>query len=138
MKKITVFAALCCVLFVLSSVTSCVTRIESPSALHSVTAEQYTFMGELKAKLGCNLREADRAVRTAAQNNNLLELSRVNEQKRIRYEYKDVSENRIVIVITAANDNVCDFSLKFGKSGDRDFSRSFLSMVDYEMNRMGR
>ena len=134
MKKI---VALCAVLSTLLFVaTGCVTEVTSPAPTSSVSNEKYGFLGTYTASLGCSMFEADKAIRNAAiLPMHLTELSRINEQNVIAYEYKDLYENRVSVTLSLDNNNQAAIAIKMAKTGDKLFSQKFLNAIDEELHR---
>lgn len=120
----------------LFTATSCITQVQpAPAPGSMVSNERNHTMGAYSATLGCGLIEADKAVRAAAAGRNLIQLSRVNEQERVVYDYKDIYDNRISVTLTLDVNSQTAISIKFGKTGSKDFSKSFLDAIGFELNR---
>ena len=101
----------------------------SPNA--SISNEKYARLsGTYSANLGCSLFEADKAVRAAAPTLNLHELSRENRISSIHGEYKDVYDTRVTVRLDADPNGQAVISIKFAKTGDKEFSQKFLAAID--------
>ena len=97
-RNIFAVSALCILLL---GTASCITRVQQAPAGAMATNEKYTLTGNYSATLGAGLFTSNGAVTQAARNLRLVELSRINKQQEISYEYKDVYETRIDVTLTA-------------------------------------
>jgi hypothetical protein len=133
-RSIGLFAAICATLLVTAS--SCITRVQPAPAPNSmVSNERVKVIGNYTATLGCGLFEADKAVRAAAKGKNLVQLSRINEQDSVCYEYKDIYDNRISVDLKLDVNKQTGITIKFGKTGNKEFSKAFLDAIGFELNR---
>ena len=133
-RSISLFSAIAAVLLVTAS--SCITQVQPAAAPNSmVSNERVKVIGNYTATLGCGLFEADKAVRAAAKEKNLVQLSRINEQDCVVYEYKDIYDNRISVSLKLDVNKQTGIVIKFGKTGNKEFSKSFLEAVGFELNR---
>ena len=130
------FSCLCLALFasLLSLASSCIQVQPAPPSGNLVSNERYgRFSGVYSARLGCNLLEADKAVRAAAKSLILRQLSRDNQTSFISYEYKDVYEARISVVVKLDAQEQVTVEIKFAKTGDKNFSQRFLSAIEEQI-----
>ena len=133
MMKISVVFAL----FAVMLLGSCVTQQSSnaPGA-GTISQERYdsSTTGSLVATLGDGFFNCDRAVRSATRGFHLIELSRINRQSTITYEYKDINDNRISVVLTAVNISASRIDIKVGKTGNRNLSKNLLNKIGDELD----
>jgi len=124
------FLALLLVAFTVAfSAASCVVQENNAGPQGAVVGQKYNrFSGNLSAKLGCSLFEADKAVRATAKKLQLRELSRRNEQTQVTYEFKDVYENRVDVDLEVIK-GVVNITIKMGKGGDRKFSNKMMKGI---------
>ena len=127
MKKISVAF----VLFAALLMTSCVMQQPSAPAGSTISQERFdsSTTGSLVATLGDGIYNCDRAIRSATRCFHLIELSRVNRQSNITYEYKDINDNRISVVLTAVNISSSRVDIKVGKTGNRTLSKNLLNKI---------
>jgi hypothetical protein len=134
MKKISVAF----VLFAALLLSSCV--VQQPSGPTGGTISQERFnsstTGSLVANLGDGFFNCDRAIRTATRSFHLIELSRTNRQSEITYEYKDINDDRLTIVLTAVSIRSSRVDIKFGKTGNRNLSKNLLNKIGDELDSM--
>jgi hypothetical protein len=130
-RNIFAVSALCVLLL---GTASCITRVQQAPAGAMATNEKYTLTGNYSATLGAGLFTSNGAVTQAARNLRLVELSRINKQQEISYEYKDVYETRIDVTLTALSADTSRIVIKQGKTGNRSFSKNFLDNIIEDLN----
>lgn len=135
MKNLRVLASLALIATLLTFAVSCI-QVQAPAPVGgTVSNESYQKLtGVYSATLGCSLFEADKAVRAAAASMNLKELSRVNENSRLTYEYKDIYDLRVGVTLTLDKNGQAKIGIKFAKTGNQDFSQRFIARVDEQLH----
>ncbi|MGN0866538.1 MAG: DUF3568 family protein [Oligosphaeraceae bacterium] len=113
---------------------SCIQVQPAPASGSLVANERYgRISGVYSASLGCNILDADKAVRAAAKTLILRQLSRDNQTSFISYEYKDVYDARISVVLKLDAQEQVTVDIKFSKTGDREFSQKFLAAIEEQL-----
>ena len=132
MKKISAVFALSAVMLMVSCV------VQQPAAPGAGTISQERFdsstTGSLVATLGDGFYNCDRAIRSATRGFHLIELSRINRQNSIIYEYKDINDNRITVELTAVSIRASRIDIKVGKTGNRNLSKNLLNKIGDELD----
>ena len=123
------FFAVSALFVLLLSCASCITRIEQAPAGAIATNEKYGLTGSYSATLGAGLFACNSAVNQAARDLRLTELSRINRQNVVIYQYKDVYDTRIDVTVSFIGAETSRIQIKYGKTGSRDFSKKFLQAV---------
>ena len=72
-------------------------------------------------------------MRAGAKSLILRQLSRDNQTSFISYEYKDVYEARISVVVKLDAQEQVTVEIKFAKTGDKNFSQRFLSAIEEQI-----
>ncbi len=131
-KKILIIAIMATLMF---CVSSCCTSNHgnAPAPAAGATATGSYKLGRYTNTVGATLFEANQAILSAARNGKLIQLSRVNRETSVAYEYKDIYDNRISVLLTGVNDTTSRISIKVGKTGNRTFSQNFMALIESEL-----
>lgn len=118
------------------SLTSCMTRPQEPVAANSANPH-YGVLGSYTATMNGNLFQCNRAVVRTAKEMRLIQLSRINESDAVIFAYKDVYETRISVRLEKVDEATTNIRVRVGKTGDRIFSRNFISAVGQSLSENG-
>jgi len=104
----------------------------APAPVAGNVANESYRLGTYRAELNSTLFNVDKAVRAACRRAKLIELSRINRGNTSSYQYKDVDENTLQIVLTE-KDGVVKIALRVGRTGDRASSQTLLAAIAEEL-----
>ena len=97
----------------------------------NVASESYR-LGTYSAEFNSTLFNVDKAVRAACRRAKLIEKSRINRGNTCTYQFKDVDENTLQIVLNE-KDGVVKIALRIGRTGDRASSQTLLAAIAEEL-----
>jgi len=97
----------------------------------NVANESYR-LGTYSAEFNSTLFNVDKAVRAACRRAKLIEKSRINRGNTCTYQFKDVDENTLQIVLNE-KDGVVKIALRIGRTGDRASSQTLLAAIAEEL-----
>lgn len=100
-------------------------------AAGNVANESYR-LGTYSAEFNSTLFNVDKAVRAACRRAKLIELSRINRGNACTYQYKDVDENTLQVVLNEKG-GVVKIALHIGRTGDRASSQTLLAAIAEEL-----
>ena len=100
-------------------------------AAGNVANESYR-LGTYSAEFNSTLFNVDKAVRAACRRAKLIEKSRINRGNTCTYQFKDVDENTLQIVLNE-KDGVVKIALRIGRTGDRASSQTLLAAIAEEL-----
>lgn len=130
MKKMLRFAAcLCCLAVITLTTTSCATQ---KSASQNTSSESYR-LATYKAVLERSMFDTDKAVRAMAKRARFIEVSRYNKYTHIDYVFRDFSDNKLSITLTAIAPEQTKIEIRVGKLGDKAASQEILVAIDEEL-----
>lgn len=104
----------------------------APTPVAGNVANESYRLGTYSAEFNSSLFNVDKAVRAACRRAKLIELSRINHGNRCTYQYKDVDENTLQIVLNEKA-GVVKIAMRIGRTGDRASSQVLLAAIAEEL-----
>lgn len=111
---------------------ACRTVKQAPAPVANNVANESYRLGTYSADFNSTLFNVDKAVRAACRRAKLIELSRINRGNTCTYQYKDVDENTLQIVLNEKA-GVVKIALRVGRTGDRASSQQLLAAIAEEL-----